>query len=218
METAMQIFFFLMCLWKGNMIQITTGRLIRDQKTVKCCIAGKPVRKCHMPFWNKLLSDTKLKCGSIWLYFFNYFPPAPQFVAAWLTPYLHHHQAVPGIRFADVVNHFFWMVSQFRGWGEGGGKRERRGETRSDLVRLGDVFSGTHRQQDIPSCPLCYMASSCLPCCSAAETSSTFFFPPSLWALLISSNVLPSVKPVSWTLKGQFPFFSPLKADLPVNK
>lgn len=46
----------------------------------------------------------------MWKYltiFFNYFPPAPQFVAAWLTPYLHHHQAVPGIRFADVVNHFF---------------------------------------------------------------------------------------------------------------
>lgn len=120
--------------------------------------------------------QTKIwKC--LTLYFFNYFPPTPQFVAAWMTPYLHHHQAVPGIHFADVVNHF-WTVSQFKGWGEGGGKRERRGETRSDLVRLGDVFSGTHRQQDIPSCPLCYMASSCLPCRSAAETSSTFFFSP----------------------------------------
>jgi len=36
-----------------------------------------------------------------------FFFTSPLFVAAQLTPHLHHHHAVPGIRFPDVVNRFF---------------------------------------------------------------------------------------------------------------
>lgn len=90
------------------MIRMTMGIESREQKTVKCCIAGKSFRKCHMPFWNKLLSDTKLKyeVSDSLIFFLTSAPRPSPFVAARLTPCLHQHQAVPGIRFPDVVNHF----------------------------------------------------------------------------------------------------------------
>lgn len=168
-------FYFFMCLGKGYMIQMTTDKV--EQKVVKSCIAGKSFRKCHMPFWDKLLSDTILKYGSIWLSgFFNYFfcPLSTPFVAASLTPHLHH--TVPGMYFPDVVNHFFLTVSRCRGWREERGKRGE--EARSDLTRLGDVFSTTRWQQDIPSHPLCSTASSCLLCSSTEWDFLHPFFPP----------------------------------------
>lgn len=69
----------------------------------------------------------------------------------------------------------------------GGGKREKR-KTRRDKIRSYKARGCV--QQDVPTRPLCCTASSCLLCGSAAETSSPFFFSLSLWALLISSNVL----------------------------
>lgn len=48
-----RFFYFLMSPWEGNMIQMTTGRESREQKMVKCCIAGISFGEGHMPFWNK---------------------------------------------------------------------------------------------------------------------------------------------------------------------
>lgn len=108
------------------------------------------------------------------------------------------------MRFPDVVNHFFWMDSWCRRWGEGRGKRERRGETRSNLTRLGDVFSSTHQQRDILSCPLCYGS---LLWSSAVETSFNFFISSSLWAPLISSDMLQEGNRCPEPYKGLVPFF-----------
>lgn len=129
-------------------------------------------------------------------FLFTFSPPIiiiplipPPLVAAWLTSHLHHCQTRPGMAIPDVVNHFFQMASQCRSWREGRRKRERRGETRYDLVRLGDVFSSIQWQQDMSVHSFCSMVSSCLLCSSAAETSSTLFFPFHLWALLLSSSI-----------------------------
>lgn len=174
----------LVCLWEGNVIQVTTGMASREQKTVKCCIAGKSLRKCHMPFWNKLLSDTRLKYGSIWLSFY---------ISYYFSPFLPMHCSADsppppgssGVHFPDVANHSFGMVSQCRGWGEGRGKRRRRGETRSDLTRLRDAFSIRARHTQL----------------------SLMLYGLSLWALLISINILQGWNLYPKPYKGKHPIF-----------
>lgn len=59
------------------MIQVTTSTESREQKMVKCCIAGKPFRKCHMPFWEQIIIRNQTKIWKYLTLFFKIISPQP---------------------------------------------------------------------------------------------------------------------------------------------